>query len=198
MTRSPRTVRTVGLSEARDAVLQLVHRAGEARQPASGPPVVLVDGRSGAGKSVLAALLVAAWPEPVELIRLDDLYPGWGGLRAGSEHLRQAVLEPRSAGAPQRWQRWDWVLGAPGAWSDVDPDRPLIVEGCGALSAGNRALADVGVWVDAADRVRKDRALARDGDAYLPYWDMWAAQEESFLHVEDPRSRADLIVQGDG
>ncbi|MEO8095730.1 MAG: hypothetical protein ABI632_12485, partial [Pseudolysinimonas sp.] len=46
---------------------------------ASGPrPVVLIDGRSGAGKTTLArelAPLVGA-----QLVSLDDVYPGWDGL----------------------------------------------------------------------------------------------------------------------
>ena len=188
--------RTVPLTGASEAVIELV---GLREEPS--PGVVLIDGRSGSGKSVLAGLLVRAWRDgesrSVELIRLDDLYPGWGGLRSGSEHLLECVLKPRAEGREQRWQRWDWGHGAPGDWQAVDPRRTLIVEGCGSLSAANRALADVGVWIEADDSVRKRRALARDGEAYEPYWEMWAAQEDAFIHTEDPRSRADLIVRGD-
>lgn len=46
-----------------------------------GQPVVLIDGRSGAGKTTLANTLIchhADW----QLVHADDLYPGWSGLSA--------------------------------------------------------------------------------------------------------------------
>ena len=61
-------------------------------------PVVLVDGRSGAGKSTLAARLVAAWPGPVTLVSLDDLFPGWDGLAAGSDAVARDVLRRTEPG----------------------------------------------------------------------------------------------------
>jgi uridine kinase len=55
--------------------------AGERR-----PALVLVDGPSGSGKSTLADALVrdgdpaALLPPGAQLLRLDDVYPGWDGL----------------------------------------------------------------------------------------------------------------------
>lgn len=153
---------------------------------------VLVDGRSGSGKTELARGLVEVWPD-AQLVRLDDVYPGWHGLAAGSALVHDEVL----AGDPPRWTRWDWAAGRPAETHALDPSRPVVVEGCGALSRANRALADLGVWVELEDGPRKERALARDGEAYAPYWDLWAAQEEEFLARENPRSLADLVVRGD-
>ena len=63
---------------------------------AAGPnPVVLIDGPSGAGKSTLADALVAHWPRPntPQLVRMDDIYPGWDGLDAAIDHLhRKSVV----------------------------------------------------------------------------------------------------------
>src|SRR5699024_940205 len=75
-------------------------------------PVIVIDGRSGAGKSSLAARLVRAWPlpEPVQLLALDALYPGWAGLQHGSEIVRESVLEPHRQGRIGVWRRWDWEL----------------------------------------------------------------------------------------
>ena len=156
-------------------------------------PIVLIDGRSGAGKSVLARALADGWAE-ADLIRLDDIYPGWDGLEAGSRHVRDEVLTPLATGRPARWRRWDWAVGEPGAWHAVDPTRPLIIEGCGALSRSNRALASFGVWVELDAAARKSRALARDGAAYAAHWERWAAQEAAFIDREQPEARADLIV----
>jgi uridine kinase len=167
------------------------------RVRASAPrPIVLVDGGSGSGKTTLAAALVAAYPGAVTLIRLDDIYPGWDGLAAASEQLHDFVLMPLSSGADARWRRWDWTADAPAEWHDVDPSLPLIVEGCGSLSRANRALASMGIWVELDAEARKRRALERDGDAYRPHWDRWAAQEQRFAEREHPAGLADLVVDG--
>jgi uridine kinase len=159
-------------------------------------PVVLVDGGSGSGKTTLATALVAAFPGAVALIRLDDVYPGWDGLEAASQQLHDELLLPLSRGETGRWQRWDWAADAPAEWHHVAPALPLIVEGCGILSRANRALASYGIWVELDAASRKRRALARDGDAYRPHWDRWAAQEQRFAEREHPVDLADLVVDG--
>jgi uridine kinase len=152
--------------------------------------VVLVDGRSGSGKSTLSRRLAASLG--ANLVRMDDLYPGWDGLEAGSEHVREFVL----ASTQPRWRRWDWASDEPAEWRGIDPALPLVVEGCGALSRANRALASYGIWVELDDQTRKRRALERDGDEYAPHWDRWAAQEEAFIRREHPRRQADVVVTG--
>ena len=105
--------------------------------------MLLIDGRSGSGKTELARAIVAGSPG-AQLVRLDDLYPGWDGLDAGSQIAHDEIL---AAHHRPRWRRWDWVTGRHAEWHDLDPDRPLVVEGCGALSRDNRALASFGIWV---------------------------------------------------
>jgi len=157
--------------------------------PATRASVLLIDGRSGSGKTELARAIAQRTPD-AELVRLDDLYPGWGGLEKGSALVHGVVL------TEHRWQRWDWTANELAEWHGLDPSRPLIIEGCGALSARNRALATFGVWVELDSVTRKRRALDRDGDSFAPHWDSWAMQEEDFLAREHPQSVADLIVQG--
>lgn len=159
----------------------------------AGARTVLIDGRSGSGKTTLAGQLRMAWESSV-VVSLDDIYAGWSGLAWAVEHLRVALLEPRADGKPGRWRRWDWATGAPAGWHTVEPDRRLIVEGVGALTPANRALADLGIWVDAEEAERRRRALMRDGDTYEPHWDRWAAQEEAFIATHEPRSVADWIA----
>ena len=38
-----------------------------------------------------------------------------------------------------------------------------------------------GVLVQVGIGVRYERAMARDGETYRPYWNMWAAQEEQLF-----------------
>lgn len=176
----------------------VVAALGAAAPPGTGrPAVVLIDGGSGAGKSTLAFALERLCPS-AQVIRLDDIYPGWDGLEAASLHLREQVLAPLSVGAPARWQRFDWTADAPAEWIDVDRHRPLVVEGSGALSRANRALSTIGVWIELDAETRKFRALLRDGDRFAPWWDRWADQETIFAARERPRQLADLELDGRG
>lgn len=158
-----------------------------------GALTILIDGRSGSGKSTLAQRLQPLW-DGSSIVRLDNVYPGWDGLAWAVEHLHTELLQPRADGRVGRWRSWNWMTDAPGRWHDVDPARRLIVEGVGALTAGNRALADLGIWVETPDDERKRRALLRDGDTYRPHWDRWAAQEEVYLARHEPQSVADWVV----
>jgi uridine kinase len=153
------------------------------------PAKILIDGRSGSGKTEFARALAATLPG-AQLVRLDDLYPGWGGLDAGSVAVHTDVL------SLFRWRRFDWESNTLAEWHTLDPSRPIVVEGCGALSAANRKLATLGLWVELDDATRKRRALLRDGDSYAPHWDDWAVQEEAFIAREQPIQRADAIVDG--
>ena len=158
-------------------------------EPDTSQTVVLIDGRSGSGKTELAAVLVREWPE-AQLVRLDGVYPGWDGLRDGSDAVHRVILPS------QRWRRWDWASSSLAEWHDLDPARPLIIEGCGALSRANRALATLGVWMELPTHQRMTRALDRDGDMFAPHWYRWAAQEDAFIAAENPRELADTEVDG--
>lgn len=151
--------------------------------------VVLIDGHSGSGKTTLAAQVARAID--AQHVSLDQFYPGWGGLEVGSAMVR-GVLDPATPG----YKRWDWEHSRQAEWIPVDAERPIVIEGSGALSRANRALATFGVWIRLDQTERKRRALARDGDAYLDHWDRWAAQEQHFFVRERPDALADAIMDG--
>lgn len=155
-------------------------------------PVVLLDGRSGSGKTSLARALVSGWPLSgrVQVVALDSLYPGWDGLDAGVAIARDSVLVPHARGLVGVWQRWDWDADEPAEAHAVDPSLPLIVEGSGILDARTARLADVRVWLESPVASRKRRALERDGDGYRPHWDRWAEQEERHIARDTPAQRA--------
>jgi energy-coupling factor transporter ATP-binding protein EcfA2 len=178
------------LGAAVDAVAEAV------RFVAAANPVVLIDGRSGAGKTSFARMLVARWPQHgrVQLVALDSLYPGWDGLAEGVEYARTAVLVPHARGMVGVWQRWDWEACERAEAHAVDPSLPLIVEGSGLLSPRTTLLGDVRVWLDAPEEARRRRALARDGDSYRPHWERWAAQEDAHLAADDPVAQATVTV----
>lgn len=154
-------------------------------------PVVLIDGGAGSGKTTLATELVANWPGPApQLVGLDELYPGWGGLAAGAAMVPGVIT---GTGFP----RWDWIAGAPDGWRELDPSRGLVVEGCGAITPQSAALADLSVWLELPEAERKVRALARDGEVFAVHWDEWAAQEAEHWRAEHPAEIADLVISAD-
>ena len=166
--------------------------AGKARRTR----VAAIDGRSGSGKTSLAARLGAELGAPV--VTLEDLYGGWDGLERGVDLLVSEVLEPLSAGRAARVPRYNWVTAAWEAPLALEPPEVLIVEGVGAGARRAAAYASLLIWMEEAASVRKKRALDRDGETFAPYWDMWAAQEEAMLAREHTRDRADLVVTATG
>lgn len=172
----------------RTRLLEGPARAGKTR-------VIAIDGRSGAGKSSLAALLGDELGAPV--VALEDLYGGWDGLERGIDLLVAKVLEPLRAGKAARVPRYDWVAREWGTPWVLEPPEVLIVEGAGAGARRAAAYASMLIWIEEPAPVRKKRALDRDGATFIPYWDMWAAQEEAMLAREHTTERADLVIAAD-
>lgn len=150
------------------------------------PWVLLIDGRSGAGKTELAREL--ARRTGATLVSLDEVYPGWDGLAAGADAVPGIIRDGR-------WRRWDWAADAPGEPAQIVREGSLIVEGCGAITRASRPLADHAWWIDRDDAERRERALGRDGDGYAPHWERWAAQEEAIARREGSPSLAELVLR---
>lgn len=163
--------------------------------------VVGIDGRSGSGKTTLAADLardLAEEGEPVTVLAMDDVYPGWDGLEEACRRLVRHVLAPLRAGEGPRVHRWDWARDRHAGWQELDvrSGGVFVVEGVGACCRAARPLLDVTVWVDAPDTVRWRRAIGRDGDTFAPHWERWAAQERRYLGTDRPHRGVHVVVDG--
>jgi uridine kinase len=193
----------LALSES-SAVHKLTDRALDLKDKVP-TPIILIDGRAAAGKTRLANQLAEAVfqadKQLPKIIRMDDLYPGWEGLREGSHYLTQQILTPLSLGKAASWQIWDWELGERGngsepgnGWREFDGGNLLIIEGCGALSRQAAELTQLSVWVEVVSAIRKERFSNRDDNAFDGFWGIWAAQEDEFYQTESSPKLADYLV----
>ncbi len=154
--------------------------------------LVLIDGRSGSGKTSFATTL--AQSKALRLLSLDDIYPGWDGLDAGHWRVYQQVIRPWLRGEVGLVSSWDWARGAPGSTIEVDPAVSLVIEGCGALSTFTAPHATSRLWLEADSEVRKKRALTRDGEIYRAHWTRWEIQEDRFYGLHRSPELADTII----
>jgi uridine kinase len=175
-----------GIGQIAPALRRAAPRAGATR-------VVAIDGRSGAGKTSLAATLAGQLDAPV--VSLEGLYGGWDGLERGINLLVSEVLEPLAAGQAARVPRYDWVAGEWAEPAVLEPPETLVVEGVGAGARRAAAFVSLLVWVEVPAPTRKKRALDRDGETFAPYWDQWAAQEDLMLARDHTPDRADIIIR---
>ena len=96
-----------GSASVSDGLIRITSALRRAAPRAGATRVVAVDGRSGAGKTSLAAALAGLLDAPV--VSLEGLYGGWDGLEHGIDLLVSAVLRPLAAGQATRVPRYDWV-----------------------------------------------------------------------------------------
>ena len=168
-------------------------------------PVVLIDGRAGSGKSTFARLLQGLvfqeTKQSPKVIHMDDLYPGWEGLAAGSLYLVEQILKPLKLSGRAQWQRWDWTTDKRGGpdpgngWREFDGENLLIVEGCGSVTAQSVELADLTIWLEAERQTRKVRFEARDRGVFSNFWNSWSVQEDEFFQEQHSEQICQLTVQ---
>lgn len=160
------------------------------RQPACGTTKVMaIDGPSGAGKSDLSRAVADATGAAV--LGVDRFVPGWHGLGEVPRILAD-LLGQVCVGGPASARLWDWEADRPGAVESMPPVPLLVLDGCGSGSRLVRPFLSLLVWVDAPAPLRHERAIARDGDAYAPWWDVWAAQERELFTAEGTQAAADV------
>ncbi len=179
------------------AVAQAIELAAS-RHPRGGHTrIVAVDGPSGSGKTTLAqrvADTLSARGEPLQIVHLDDLYPGWGGLAEAVPRLAEWVVEPLAQGRDGAYRRYDWGREEYAEWHPVPGADWLVVEGVGCGSRGPARRCTAVLWVEADRSERLRRGLARDGETFAPHWRRWADQEAALFATEGTRERADLVI----
>jgi len=185
----------IPLNAPRFTLDRLAERARAAAPSAGATRVLSIDGRSGAGKSMLAQRLSAEMRVPC--VSLEQLYGGWDGLQAGIERLVADVLEPLAAGREAAVPLYDWVAARWLAPQVLQPPPLLIVEGVGAGALAAAPHVGLLAWLELPEEARRERAMERDGSIYGGHWEMWRAQEDEYLRVNSTAERADVVIAGE-
>jgi pantothenate kinase-related protein Tda10 len=153
--------------------------------------LVAIDGPSGSGKTTLARDLTAELAAPT--VHMDDIYPGWKGLREATALVARWIVEPLQSGRPARYRRWDWERSQYAEWVQVPAAEVVVLEGCGSGARPGGDAVSALVWVEADEAVRYARGISRD-EGFAAFWDLWAAQERELFESDGTRHRADLVL----
>ncbi len=164
-----------------------------------GDGLVLVDGRSGGGKTTWASRIARLLDSPV--VHSDDV--SWHHDPFDWDQLLlDHVIDP--------WRRGERVDFVPPGWPahgrsgaiQVRPSPTLVIEGVGVCRVSLADLADLPVWVQSDAAVARRLGIARDaeqgrvGQEAVDFWDWWMGVEDPFQAAERPWTRARLVLRG--
>ena len=164
--------------------------------PSAGDTILVgVDGFSGAGKTALSEALGRR--EGIQVVSIEEFYPGWDGLAQGPARAVEGLVEPLRDRRTPRWRSWDWEHDREGAETERPLPGPVVVlEGCGAGARVLRAHQALTVWVDAAPQERERRLREReDWPLYEPHREAWQHREHALAVQEGLPEAADALVR---
>jgi uridine kinase len=182
-----------------ERIRELPHQSGS-------PVLIAIDGRSGVGKSTLAAALARRLN--AALVSGDDFFAGgsdaeWARRSPGERadqcidwrRLRREALEPLLAGRPAAWRPF-YTAETPVV---VEPKSVIVLDGVYSGRPELIDLVDLAVLVVMPDdQARRRRLVAREGESFMAGWHrLWDAAEEHYFASVAPRSRFDLVIEGD-
>jgi para-aminobenzoate synthetase len=203
-------------SSVKQAVDEIVRRAGLC-QPEKGKPfLIAIDGGSGSGKSTVASAV--AEKLGAALVPGDDFFAaniteeGWAQRDAKARaadsidwhRLRREALVPLLAGKRARWQRFDFESGVrpDGTYRMLadfvvcSPASVIVLDGAYSARPELSDLIDLAVLIDVPVAVRHERLRAREERSWLNTWHArWdGAEQYYFTHVRPPSS-FDLVIK---
>ncbi|HEX7304308.1 hypothetical protein [Lentzea sp.] len=161
------------------------------------PAVVAIDGRGGAGKSVLAQRLHRLVPSSA-VVHTDDIawnqaYFDWADL------MTRHVLRPLHRGEAVDFRPPAWVAhDRPGTIRVPAGTDVVWVEGTGMVRDALAPWIDASVWVQGDLDEQERRLVERDGDsaAQREHVTAWLAEELPHMQREQPWRKATLTVAG--
>ncbi|MCB9813176.1 MAG: hypothetical protein H6772_02085 [Pseudomonadales bacterium] len=174
--------------------------------------VVVLDGRSGVGKSSIAEKLFSELDAVI--IKVDDFYTGppegkeanWNNKTAKEKvdtvldykRLEEEALIPLLSDLQATYHPFDFENGEglSAKVVELNPRRVVVVDG--VYSADKLAhLADISVLVQFPDESRRKRLLKREGEVFMTDWHRkWDEAENYYFDKIQPKNSFDIIIEG--
>lgn len=184
-----------------DRAADLIRQAARTRP---GPLVIAIDGRSGTGKSTLAAALAGRLGATV--IEGDDFYAGGIGIKEDPPQSRAArcidwqaqrrVLSALRGGQAASYHAFDWDAfdGSPVPQAThVTPVPILILEGAYSARPELRDLLDLTILATVPHSLREARLIQREGEIG-PWEAQWHEAEDWYFAHAAPEAGFDLVL----
>lgn len=191
------------------AIENVISKISELLQNNSKPVLVVLDGRSGTGKTTIAKQ-IANRLNGVEILA-DNFWVGgsdeeWDK-RSPQEKSEQAidwkriktdVLEPLLAGKSASWHPFNWKTGEGLAEESIEaePKKLVVLEGAYSSRPELQDIIDLSILVEVPDDAnRRDRLINREGTEYMDNWHKrWDPAEDYYFSKVRPNSSFDMII----
>lgn len=163
---------------------------------------IAVDGHGGSGKSTAADFLSKQLG--AEIIHTDD-FAGWENPENWWPLVIKRVFDPiKNGNLTLSYPRSKW-------WETHNPEpvigqpvtKIMILEGVTALRKEFRPFISLGIFVDTPIGICLQRGSERDkgqdgksDDEIKSMWQVWYEKEEAYIKRDDPKSFADIIIDG--
>ena len=186
-----------------DAVVAIAARA-RSLPAGPAPNLVAIDGRCGAGKSLLADALSVVLHAPV--IHMDDfflqphqrtearMYEAGGNV--DRERFAAEVLVPWREGRPFQYRRFDCESGRLGPAIEIPLRQVWIVEGAYSHQPAFSHIQALRIFLTTDPAEQKERILRRNGpDLWKRFADEWIPMEERYFRECEIERKADLSIR---
>lgn len=163
--------------------------------------MIVIDGKSGTGKSTLAKQLAEVLD--ASLIKCDDFYAGgdlsyWKTLTTAEKNdrvinwrrIKTEALVPLTSGKAASWK--------PFGSSKVvvsTPKSVVILEGAYSSRKELNDFVNFKILVETPEDLRENRIREREGSGYDEEWHaLWKPAMDYYFEVTQPRSSFDLVI----
>jgi uridine kinase len=163
--------------------------------------LILIDGRSGNGKSFIAGKIKNLLHYPV--LSTDDI--AWNNHPINWDtELKDKIIKPWLKGSNINYRPSGWLSANRKGEIKINWAEVLIIEGVGAGRLSLNSEKTLLIWVQADTAKIYQRGISRDilkekrsKSEAEAFWANWKSYEDPFLAKEKPWERADLIICGD-
>jgi uridine kinase/predicted membrane protein len=156
------------------------------------PCVIAVDGRCGAGKTTLAAMLSLCYD--CEIIPLDSFFPQTEttGVNIDITRFKSEVLEKIRYGKTFEYQPYNCSTGKLELPVSVNPEKLIIIEGSYSLYPEFTDYYDLKIFMTVNPPEQLKRIRVRDPESADMFKKRWIPLEEDYFEKYNIESKADL------